>query len=556
MTDLRAGERFGPYELLFPVATGSQAQVWAARLRGKRGTQKTVAIKTISPSSVEDSCMGRPFLEEARFASQIHHPNVVGTLELGEHDGNPYVVMEWVEGESLNYIMTRAIDGGGVPLPIAVNLIGQACKGLHAAHELCDESGSLLGLVHRDISAQNVLVTYAGCAKVVDFGIGNARARATGWTEEGELRGKFAYMAPEQINALPLDRRADIFSMGVLLYLITTGRHPFRGSNAAETLRNIRLKEPVPPSSFAVGYSPELESVVLKALERSPEDRWGSADELQKALEQATPRCFARGFEARVATYLQGLLGSRASERRARLIEAHQALKLLRPDEPEGPGGSHRQPSSLGSLRGIAVDRSEGDAPSVAPRPRVVIEYAATSPSAKAAPFVTAARRAGWIGALAVVGALLVSIVAKRSPDKAPRSAAVQAPLVTLTARLPQAAVAPLVAASAARPLVAASAVAGATIASVPHVEVKDAGSKRAPRGALPSRPSVVRRAPLAPATRVEARTAPAASASRPERPLQEGRDQSSGVVADPNEQCEDSMGFAVPCEPKEDAGR
>src|SRR5258706_11796550 len=143
MKDLAVGQVLGRYELLLPVAKGGMAQVWAARLRGSRGFQKIVAIKTILPGDLDDARVEQMFLEEATLASQIHHPNVVGTLELGEDDGLLYLVMEWVEGESLSIILTRAGEQGGIPLPIAVNLIGQACTVLHAAHELQDDDGTL-----------------------------------------------------------------------------------------------------------------------------------------------------------------------------------------------------------------------------------------------------------------------------------------------------------------------------------------------------------------------------------------------------------------------------
>src|SRR5256885_2622792 len=238
------GQALGRYELLLSLAKGGMAEVWAARLRGTRGFQKIVAIKTILRGAMDDDRMERMFLEEATLASQIHHPNVVGTLELGEDEGMLYLVMEWVEGESLSLIVNRSSERGGMPLPIAVNLIGQACKGLHAAHELRDELGAPLGVVHRDISAHNVLVTYSGNAKLVDFGIAKATARASGLTEAGEIKGKFAYLAPEQALAQPVDRRTDIFAMGILLYLLTTVRHPFKASNAGETLQNICSADP------------------------------------------------------------------------------------------------------------------------------------------------------------------------------------------------------------------------------------------------------------------------------------------------------------------------
>ena len=164
MPQLIVGNTLGRYELLLPIAQGGMAQVWAARLRGTRGFQKLVAVKTILAGAIDNTRLEQMFLEEAQLASQIHHPNVVETLELGEHEGTLYLVMEWVDGEPLTQLLTQAHEHGGLPLPIAVNLIGQVCQGLQAAHGLCDEGGNLLGVVHRDVSPQNVLVTLSGTA--------------------------------------------------------------------------------------------------------------------------------------------------------------------------------------------------------------------------------------------------------------------------------------------------------------------------------------------------------------------------------------------------------
>jgi serine/threonine protein kinase len=354
MTEPIAGQLLGRYELLLPVAKGGMAQVWAARLRGSRGFQKTVAIKTILAGAMDDARMEQMFLDEATLAAQIHHPNVVGTLELGEDEGILYLVMEWVEGESLQFVMSRARDRGGIPLPVAVNLIGQACKGLHAAHDLRDESGNLLGLVHRDISAQNVLVTYAGTAKLVDFGIAKATARSSSVTEAGEVKGKFAYMAPEQIMTQPIDRRTDVFAMGTLLYLLTTGTHPFKGDSPGETLRNICLSAPPrQPTELVESYPVALQEVVMKALRKAPDERWSSANEMLAALEQATPAYLEGSYEMEVAKYMAELLGQRAADRRTQLRLAQELADRLRPESSFQSGSG-----SFSSLRGMAVDQA------------------------------------------------------------------------------------------------------------------------------------------------------------------------------------------------------
>src|SRR5690606_31945524 len=198
--DVQPGYVLGRYELLIPIAAGGMAQVWAARLRGARQFQKIVAVKTLLPRLSQDEQFEQMFLDEATLASRVRHPNVAEILDLGEHSGVLYLVMEWIEGVPLNQLMKGAKAVGGVPAPVATRIAMQACAGLHAAHELTDENGTLVGLVHRDVSPQNVLVTYDGVTKVVDFGVAKATALGGGATVAGQIKGKVGYMAPEQVR--------------------------------------------------------------------------------------------------------------------------------------------------------------------------------------------------------------------------------------------------------------------------------------------------------------------------------------------------------------------
>lgn len=357
MTDveLAPGQVLGRYELLLPIAKGGMAQVWAARLLGTRGFRKIVAVKTILHGVMDDTRLERMFMEEASLASQIHHPNVVQTLELGDHEGTLYLAMEWVDGEPLHFILAHAQDRGGLPLSIAVNVVGQACKGLHAAHELRDDGGALVGLVHRDISPQNVLVSYSGTTKLVDFGIAKATSRVGSLTEAGELKGKFAYMSPEQISGAPIDRRSDVFSIGVLLYMLTTNHHPFKGEHPGETVRNICSDQPaLPPSQRVPHYPPLLEAVVMKALHKSPADRWSTALDLLSALEEALPGALEGSFETEVSKYLSQLFGPRLEERRRQLRLAEERYDGLRINS-SGSLSAIGIPSSLGA---ITMDRT------------------------------------------------------------------------------------------------------------------------------------------------------------------------------------------------------
>jgi serine/threonine-protein kinase len=351
-------------------------------------------------------------LEEARLASLIHHPNVVQTLELGEHDGALYLVMEWVDGEPLGYIMQQAEARGGIPLPIAVNFIGQTLLGLHAAHELTDDKGAPLGVVHRDVSPYNVLVTYAGVAKLVDFGIAKAMNQSV--THSGEIKGKISYMAPEQVRCAAVDRRADLFSIGIVLYLVTTRRHPFKGENSASTLHKITGDEPaVPPSQWIPGYPPALEAVVLKALEKTPERRFRSAEEMLDALRNALPEAFESNCQAQLKKFMSELLGKRATMRREALrraqlaadsrAHAHATTAIL---------GSNASPAQSGtSLRALAVDRPQAE----------VDELGPVQPSPERA---RAPRRVGlWLG-LACLLALGGAALFVRAPHRSERSGA------------------------------------------------------------------------------------------------------------------------------------
>jgi len=426
--NLSSGSPLGRYELLLPIAKGGMAEVWAARLHGTRGFQKVVAIKTILPGAIDDARMEQMFLAEAELASKIHHPNVVGTIDLGEHEGVLYLVMEWVDGESLNILMSKAASQGGVPLPIAVNLIGQACQGLYAAHNLRDDDGNLLGVVHRDVSPHNLLVTFTGTAKVVDFGIAKATGLASS-TEVGEVKGKFAYMAPEQVRAQALDARTDLFALGILLYQISTGKHPFRGENPGETLQNICSERgPTPPSAFVSDYPAELEAVVMKALAKKPEHRFSSATEFLTALERAMPGPLEASFQVQVADYLKQLFGSRTSERRAALRVAQERLDQLRAESSSQ--------ISLGTLRAIAIDR-DGTGSSQTPARISSSLVNANTPTLIPTP-VQSSRSKQVLIALTGALTLLTGALLLRTPSASSGSAKAGASMVPVETIMPQ----------------------------------------------------------------------------------------------------------------------
>src|SRR5262245_61887209 len=214
-------ERIGRYEVVGELAIGGMATILLGRLVGPRGFEHPVVIKRILPHLAKMPEFVDMFVDEARIVAGIRHPNVVQVTELGCEGDELFLVMEYLEGESVGGLLRRIwTQDGEIDRALAVYIVAEACAGLHAAHELTDEAGKLRGLVHRDISPQNMFVTYSGAVKVLDFGIAQAADRLTR-TEAGQVKGKFAYMSPEQCLSQPLDRRSDVFALGVVLYELT-----------------------------------------------------------------------------------------------------------------------------------------------------------------------------------------------------------------------------------------------------------------------------------------------------------------------------------------------
>jgi len=290
------------------------ARVWVAKLRGKHGFEKMVALKTILPSFAEDQRFRRMFLDEAKIASGIEHVNVAQILDLGEQAGQLYLVMEWVDGDSLQEL-DRAAEkaGAALPIPVLVRVMADACAGLHAAHELADAHGRSLNVVHRDVSPQNILISAKGVVKVIDFGVVKARRRATEETSTGTIKGKLQYMAPEQALGQGVDRRADIFSVGATLYRLLARRPVYRGTSPLSTYK--RLTSSMAPEPLPPHVPGALSTIVLKALSFERDSRFSTAAELAAALEallQGPYQTSAREVAACVEQYLGPALTARA----------------------------------------------------------------------------------------------------------------------------------------------------------------------------------------------------------------------------------------------------
>jgi len=306
--------RLGRYDVLGALAYGGMAEILLARVIGPSGFERPVVIKRILPHLARQERFVSMFLDEARIAASIRHHNVIHVEELAQDADGLYLVMEYLEGESLAGLMRRLfVREEDLDRLLASYMIAEACAGLHAAHEMADADGNKQYLVHRDVSPQNIFVTYDGQVKVLDFGIAKAAHRIT-QTEAGQLKGKFEYMSPEQCNGRPLDRRSDIFALGVVLYEATTARRLFKRENAAETVRAVCAHAVVPPSRLDARYPPALEAICMRALEAAPSDRYATMLDMRKDLlafireasaatdaSDALTRMMLRVFEDRVA---------------------------------------------------------------------------------------------------------------------------------------------------------------------------------------------------------------------------------------------------------------
>ncbi|MCC6558436.1 MAG: serine/threonine protein kinase [Polyangiaceae bacterium] len=323
-SDLKPGDTLGRYEILMQIARGGMAAVWAARMVGSRGFQKLVAIKTMLPDLSDDPDFEAMFLDEARLAARIRHPHAVEIVDLGDEDGCLYIVMEWIDGETIFTLNKHAKTKGGVPLPILLRIASSACAGLHAAHELRDDKGQLVNLVHRDISPQNVMVSLNGIVKLVDFGVAKAAGRAYETRVAGIMKGKVPYLSPEQLTTGKVDRRADIFGLGILIYAMASGFHPFRGETDAKTMENICTRAHVPLRELVPSIPADLEAAVDRCLAKDPTDRWPDCAALQRALDLISSSIGPPVTDGDVARFVRSTLGDVIEERRKRLAVAIQ----------------------------------------------------------------------------------------------------------------------------------------------------------------------------------------------------------------------------------------
>ncbi|WP_437960775.1 serine/threonine-protein kinase [Sorangium sp. So ce119] len=409
LSDLKPGDTLGRYEILMPVARGGMAAVWAARLVGSRGFQKIVAIKTMLPEFGDDPAFEAMFLDEARLASRIRHPHAVEIVELGDENGVLYIVMEWVDGDTISTLNKQVKSTGGVPLPILLRIASSICAGLHAAHELRDDEGKLVDLVHRDISPQNVMVSFDGIVKIVDFGVAKATGRLHETRVVGQLKGKIPYLSPEQLTSGKVDRRSDIFSLGVLLYTTLSGYHPFRGRTDAKTMENILRFAPVPLRELMPDVPFDLAVAIERALAKDPADRWNDCASFQRTLDQIAISIGTPVTDGDVGRFVRETLGDIVAERRKKLATAIQladsrmtsrgerTTSTVRGDrrarQQQAPAGSTPLPATFAGILPVSLDDAPPKSSSQAPPSAGLAQPVASAPPALVTPAPRPRRR-------------------------------------------------------------------------------------------------------------------------------------------------------------------
>ncbi|MBL8619855.1 MAG: serine/threonine protein kinase [Myxococcales bacterium] len=421
------GTRLGRYELLRRFASGGMAELYLARVAGSGGFEKICVVKRILPQYASDPDFVRMFLDEARLTAAIRHGNVAQVFDMGECEDGLYFAMEYVHGVDLRFVLhTLATREERMPLEHVLTIGIGAAAGLHAAHERKDREGRPLGIVHRDVTPSNLLLAFDGGVKLIDFGIAKATRRVTE-TRTGTLKGKIAYMSPEQCQGEPLDGRSDVFSLGIVLYEASTGTRLFANENEYAALRQIVDKDAPPPSRRRPDYPPALEAIVMKALARERTQRYPSALALQLDLEDFAASAQLTTSNARLGRYLRVLLPARAAESVDALTVGHDAPRAapLARGTDEQAALPLPAPEPTGSLQISITDAPSGATTSEVPlvaAPAPLAVSAGTSVSSVSAVSAVSAelaqlmnqhrrRQLGWMVVVAAIMSVAIAAV-------------------------------------------------------------------------------------------------------------------------------------------------
>ena len=346
-----APTRVGAYEILLPIASGGMATVYLARHHGVGGFEREVAIKFLH-AHLRGSSQETDFLEEAKLAARVRHPNVVNVLDVGISEDGPYLVMEYVEGDTLSGLLRS----GGLrpPLPTLLRILCDSLGGLQASHELRNDKGFPLGLVHRDFSPQNILVGTDGVGRLTDFGIAKAASRLT-FTEIGTVKGKVGYMAPEQLRGTTVDQRCDVWAAGVVAWEIFAGRRLYEFRDLREIAARLTTEPPPLLRTIEASISPDVERVVASALTIEPSARCATAGELRRGLAQAA----TLADQEQVAAFVREATEGKLEERRFRV----QSVRRVRHEAPTEATPSVPDPAVVAPLVAPPKDPDAGPAP-------------------------------------------------------------------------------------------------------------------------------------------------------------------------------------------------
>jgi serine/threonine-protein kinase len=465
----------GRYAIYDKIAQGGMASVHLGRLRAAAGFSRTVAVKRLHPHLAEEPEFLKTIVDEARLAARISHPNVVPTIDVVSATGELLIVMEYVRGESLSRLL-RAVNsrGGRTPLAVTSAIVLGALHGLHAAHEATSDRGEPLGIVHRDVSPQNILVGADGVPRIIDFGVAKAAGRLQ-TTREGVIKGKVAYMAPEQLSAQATTRRVDVYAMGVVLWEMLVGRALFRADHEAALVAVVMAGKIEPPSTLVPDLPSGLDALVMTALAREAADRFESAHEMADMLVRVLPPALPTD----VGKWVQNLASEALAQRAATLAEIESASGMARASVSDAP------PPVPAPVRAKVPARSnEDDAPTIASQPSSLsIETPRTSllPAWRS----PRARLAAIAGGIVLMAAIAVILVGRRGGSQGPPvQPASSAPPPAVAEVTPSAT--PVPSASAAPPDSTASVAAAASTRPPPAAPHAPARPRRQP-GSAPS---------------------------------------------------------------------
>jgi serine/threonine protein kinase len=351
---------YGPYRLLERIAVGGMAEVFKGKRSGVEGFEKIVAVKRILPHLSDNQEFVKMFIDEAKMVAGLTHPNIVQIFDLGKIEKTYFIAMEYVHGRDLRTIVKRAKERGmRVPLDLGVLIVGKVCSALEYAHRKKDDRGRALKIVHRDVSPQNILISYEGDVKLTDFGIAKAAARAT-HTDRGALRGKLLYMSPEQANGKSMDCRSDVFSMGIVFYEMITDQRPFMATSEKSILEMVRECQVAPTITINARVPPRLDKIVMKSLSRDPEDRYQDAADMARDLERFLhERNTPNPTAVELARFMEVLFDEKE----------RGAANIVHDEHTSGGSGEFRSNTDAGSDLEMEFEPEEGAADPGGPAP-------------------------------------------------------------------------------------------------------------------------------------------------------------------------------------------